>query len=512
MIDVSESEPRLIEANLANVPYTTLSHCWGTVPTLITTSATLKKHKALLPISELPQSFRDAVRFTRTLGISYLWIDSICIIQDCEEDWRVECPKMGAYYRNSFLTLSALESPDSHCGFLTHRVVCDAIEVGESTGIRMRHRLKERSTIFKKAVLNTRGWVLQERLLSTRVLHFTRQELFWECQTISASEASEVEHKGQTDFQSLVSAEGDDFKRALQTRLDPDPYATNGAFSLWTRLISQFSRRSLTVSSDRLPAISSLAALIFEKTKSMYMAGIWKDDINGLAWFRDRPDYRIVHESSAATGGNYTVPSWSWASMRESVIYRFEDDKLIRSSKDPIIIDTDIQNLGSDPFGGVSRASITMQALTKSVQCLDYNRNPIGLVHGYVAARWYHRSGEEIPEQERSLDSLPFIIFSEDGMAVGTGVFDACRNKWELYRCKAIRIAQRRGTHLAERMEHNITKQMVQDLVYFMLAEPAEGRPSCWKRVGMGITRNMENTRTFLDPFDLWDWEDICLV
>ena len=511
MIDVSESEPRLIEANLANVPYITLSHCWGTAPTLITTSATLEKHKALLPISELPQSFRDAVRFTRTLGISYLWIDSICIIQDCEEDWRVECPKMGAYYRNSFLTLSALESPDSHCGFLTHRVVCDAIEVGKSTGIRMRHQLKERSTIFKKAVLNTRGWVLQERLLSTRVLHFTHQELFWECQSVSAREASEVVHKGQTDFQSLVSAEGDDFKRVLESTLDPDPYATNGAFSLWARLISQFSRRSLTVSSDRLPAISSVAALIFEKTKSTYMAGIWKDDISGLAWFRDRPDYRIVHEITAATGGNYTAPSWSWASMRESVIYRFEDNKLVRSAKDPIIIDTDIQNLGSNPFGRFSRASITIQALTKSVQCLDYTSNQMGLVHGYTAPGWYLYSRKEVPEKEISLDSLPLIIFSEDGTVVGTGVFDAHRNQSELYRCKAICITQRRGRHSTE-TEHNIAKQMVQDLVYFMLAEPAEGRPGCWKRVGMGITRNFANRRTFLDPFDLWDWEDICLV
>jgi hypothetical protein len=304
-----------------------------------------------------------------------------------------------------------------------------------------------------------------------------------------------------------LSTEGDDFKRALQTKLDPDQYAINGAFLLWTRLVSQFSRRALTISSDRLPAISSVAALIFEKTKSAYMAGIWKDDISGLAWFRDCPYYRVVH-GCIATGDNYTAPSWSWASMLESVTYRFEDDELIRSAKNPMIMNTDIQNLGSDPFGGVSKASFTMQALTKSVQCLHCSMSPIGVVHGYAAAKWYYQYGREVPEDEGRFDSLPLIIFSEDGTVVGTGVFDTDRDTCELYRCKAIRIAQSRGKHLSE-----CTMYMsVQDLVYFMLVEPAEGRPSCWKRVGMGITRNITKRRTFPDFFDLWDWEDICLV
>ena len=295
VLDVSGKNLRLQELDLTDTPYVALSHCWGNTATIMSTESNLSAYENKIRESDLPAAFLDAVTVTQKLGISYLWIDSLCIIQDSLGDWLRECPKMGAYYRNAYFTISALESPDSTHSFLSSKKPQDTFRWPGKDGFWIRPRLSAPSSIFQAAALNHRGWALQERLLSTCVLHFTHQEIFWECQTCSARESSRVESHGLANFHSLVSLEGEDFKRALCS-LHPDRFSnSNGAFAVWMRLVRQFSRRSLTFVSDRLPAISGLAATLAAQTKSKYMAGLWQDDLHGLAWFRDGPADRISH-------------------------------------------------------------------------------------------------------------------------------------------------------------------------------------------------------------------------
>ena len=78
--------------------YAALSHCWGKVRPLTTTSTNLNQHLISIPLSSMPEMFQDAVIASRELGIRYLWIDSLCIIQDSVEDWELECSKMGRVY------------------------------------------------------------------------------------------------------------------------------------------------------------------------------------------------------------------------------------------------------------------------------------------------------------------------------------------------------------------------------------------------------------------------------
>ena len=174
------------------IPYTTLSHCWGTSTSgpLTTTSANLASRKARIPFSELPLTFQNAVTTTRKLKIPYLWIDSLCIIQDSPDDWAKEAARMAVVYAGSICTLSALGSRDSNGGFFrraekkTDFVFRYDLNLGSQ---RIRVFPCEPNTWSLDGPLMRRAWTLQERALSNRILHFSRDELLWECKTMKAT-------------------------------------------------------------------------------------------------------------------------------------------------------------------------------------------------------------------------------------------------------------------------------------------------------------------------------------
>ena len=175
--------------------FAALSHCWGgSSPFMLT----LENHDRLLDginLELLPKTFRDAIKITKELGISYLWIDSLCIIQNSEEDWERECVKMVDVYANAAVTICASDSTDSSGGCFRVR---DPLEyyplhlIYDSDRI-LTIKMEDRdidsilNLEVNKSSLNKRGWTFQERALSRRLLHFGKS-VFWECNTILASE------------------------------------------------------------------------------------------------------------------------------------------------------------------------------------------------------------------------------------------------------------------------------------------------------------------------------------
>ncbi|KAK4458532.1 heterokaryon incompatibility protein-domain-containing protein, partial [Cladorrhinum samala] len=162
-------------------PYLTLSHCWGSTGPLQTTTANIGKHLYDIPVGTLPRLFLDAVTLTARLGYQYLWIDSLCIIQDSPGDWDREASLMAAIYTHSILTIAASHAPSS-ASSLVSSLSSTAIEIASFTvhaHLATKHlpRLPNPTTF----PLLTRGWVYQERLLSRRVVHFGPDELAWEC-------------------------------------------------------------------------------------------------------------------------------------------------------------------------------------------------------------------------------------------------------------------------------------------------------------------------------------------
>src|SRR3954452_14892826 len=124
VVDLGPSEgPHLLISREASIdihsqPYTALSHCWGAAGGhLVTMTANLKQMSRGIPIEEIPKTYIDAFEITRSLGVRYIWIDALCIIQDDPEDWQLESAKMCDIYRNAYYTIaaSAAASNDHGC-------------------------------------------------------------------------------------------------------------------------------------------------------------------------------------------------------------------------------------------------------------------------------------------------------------------------------------------------------------------------------------------------------------
>lgn len=101
--------------------YVALSHCQGHHPFVATTKSTLRARKAGVAWTQLSKTFQDAIILTRDLGVDFVWIDSLCIIQDDAEDWAREASQMASIYRNGYITIAATWAASGQEGFLHGR-------------------------------------------------------------------------------------------------------------------------------------------------------------------------------------------------------------------------------------------------------------------------------------------------------------------------------------------------------------------------------------------------------
>ncbi|KAH7390220.1 heterokaryon incompatibility protein-domain-containing protein, partial [Cadophora sp. MPI-SDFR-AT-0126] len=177
--------------------YATLSYCWGP-PGLNarTTKENIEERRRRIPLDSLPRTVRDAVQVTRELGIRYLWVDALCIIQEDAEDWGRESAVMGQIYRKSLCTLAAAVGNDCNTGLFKRREAAELsasrmlfIEGGQSDrGLILQPSLDHWYSSVELSTLSTRGWVMQERILAARTIFFTEEGIFWQCADRSSSQ------------------------------------------------------------------------------------------------------------------------------------------------------------------------------------------------------------------------------------------------------------------------------------------------------------------------------------
>ena len=329
LIDVrvnnSDSELRLCSTNngASREPYMTLSHCWGKAQFLRLTSLTHDRLQQGFVLAELPPTFRDAIMVTRALGVNFLWIDALCIIQDSIVDWQHEATMMSQVYSKSICNISALDAKDSTGGLFLDR---ETSNIPYCTFIARRKFQRKRfyelayndfwSDSVQYAPLTRRAWVLQERLLAPRVLHFGRRQLLWECNELRSCE---IYPKGMPATNPIMDIPTSDkfLKVSLITVLQggSDNASTSQMHGVWNDIVQHYTKCSLTMSKDKLVAISGIAKRLQPLFKTEYLAGLWRDDLlRQLLWHVDfhQGNRRYL---AGEKRPEYRAPSWSWASI-----------------------------------------------------------------------------------------------------------------------------------------------------------------------------------------------------
>lgn len=332
----------------------------------------------------MPQSFADAVFITRKLRVRYLWIDSLCIIQDSHEDWATEAAKMRDVYANSFLTISAAMVEDSHQGFLRKRNEDTLKSLAElehpipnsnMTGkIYLRPDFDSWSRTIVNGTLAQRAWTLQERLLARRVLHFGDAHLFWECGSICTSERCLEPNQVRANEQenplfskSVIENWGDHCSLSIPNPIDR-----------WYIVVEEYTKRGLTKDSDKLPAISGLAKEVHTKTGgwAYYWAGLWQPDMHrGMLW-------TAVVNAVLKSPSSYRAPSWSWAALNGPVKIHF--DRLDRRDKryEALFLGGGVTSKGFDRFGEVTGGHLLIRACFRWGIHVEYE-------HVYIAPMVY---------------------------------------------------------------------------------------------------------------------------
>lgn len=345
-VGLDDDSVKLIEPKGAvRAKYICLSHCWGLAQIITTTKSTLADRKRGIPWRSLSNTFRDAISLTRALGIKYIWIDSLCIIQDDARDWDVESSNMAAIYTNGHLTIAATMSANGAGGLFRDTPdfeVSGTAPPSDTNGKGEPYRLFFRERIdhhIDMGIANsdisigsptaihypllTRAWVYQERMLSTRILHFGRYELFFECRSSIVCECDDIEFHGSSPETPIAlfkiehaEALGDYTSSWVDADQFRDAVHYQGA-SLWRTMVSCYSALLLTKSKDRLPAISGIAKDLAVRRQSRYLAGLWEESINDdLLW---TVHWRSRHQKARPYPRN--APTWSWASTDACVLY-----------------------------------------------------------------------------------------------------------------------------------------------------------------------------------------------
>jgi hypothetical protein len=410
-------EPRLLVLNKETFGvYIALSHSWGSAQSLTMTTQTIDQYQRHIKFSELPQSFKDAVRVTRALGYRYLWIDSLCIIQDNRADWEREGSVMSRIYKSAVLTISATSAQNSLEGFLGHKNVdfesrC-AVNFNDDSYEKMYltwpcAALDEWS---RKDVTGTRGWTLQELILAPRVIHYTKTRfgaargMLWECHRESIQEdGAKIVGGGHADLAQLKGILG----RHKQT--EPRHQAPITSYDIWLYIVVEYSRRSLTRESDKLPAIAGLAAEVEALTGDEYLAGLWEQEfVRQLLWVAKRTSF-------LTRTTNYRAPSWSWASVNGLIFYKhvlhISDFSRARNqqyaSDHPQftlnLIKVNIEILGDNRFGAIESAVAIVSGYIKPA-IFDHARMTRDMSYlFYNDYRFHATNAEEELEQTREI-------------------------------------------------------------------------------------------------------------
>ncbi|OAP62892.1 hypothetical protein AYL99_02119 [Fonsecaea erecta] len=371
--------------------YVTLSHCWGAgTAVTLTTENQARLSAEWSPINLLPKRFQDAMQIAIWMGVKYIWIDALCIIQNSRDDWLAESTKMGDIYTNSFCNIAATSADPGRGCFTERRVYMvepyplpdPQLQDGEKTYVIGYDDFWSNS--LSDTALHKRGWVLQERLLSPRTIHFGQEQIFWECRCEMACEAyphgipEQFHNRKMHAWRQADKILDPAYKRSPESSLISkylprliSNWLTSGSkaddlywvYEIWTRIVEAYMECKLRYGEDKLVAISGIAQKVAEATGERYLAGLWDNAMlpQSLLWFvlgRRQADGTPSLRNASAGDLDYRAPSWSWASLEAKVIWNWpaQCDKVVID-----ILSTNIEQPTGSRLAKVSAAQMKIR-------------------------------------------------------------------------------------------------------------------------------------------------------
>jgi hypothetical protein len=335
--------------------YLALTYCWGMVPQVTAKRDNIEALEWEIHVPSLGQTIQDAIECTRRLGFRYLWVDALCIIQDDDVDKSREISNMASIYKNAAITLSAAIATKSSEGFLNQSRNYEpqaAFEFPMSDGPIGTLLLTPDIDYVPEHPLDTRGWTLQEYLLSPCLLIYSDYELLWQCAETPLCSVT----GGKLEYlQPLQNLPFGIFSPNHEVSMAAFGSTREERMYQWKIIVEQYSGRRLSNPNDRLLALGGIASELSRLWADKYMFGLWKNwFVQLLAWYKSAADKQMLRSSRA--------PTWSWASidggiyikesfLTEDALLLEENLLTLRSSKTvalscKVITPTDLDALG----------------------------------------------------------------------------------------------------------------------------------------------------------------------
>ncbi|KAI0858242.1 heterokaryon incompatibility protein-domain-containing protein [Xylaria cubensis] len=354
-------------------PYAALSYCWGGDQPYKTTKARMESGNRSLEWCKLPRSIQDAVKITSAIGLQYLWADSLCIVQDDEDDKALQIADMARVYSQASITIIASRASRAVDGFLGE------IDLTAQTQLAVRvpfQCLDQEQTVGSAYLtwivgsrdrgepIDSRAWTLQERYLSKRVLEFGGLQTHWTCTTSSittsppdrtvaiSSDSYADGWKWNQNFEGHASQMmylHTDLLADLayfSTRRSSAAWVREWLHSRWQTVLNEYTPRLLSVPTDRILGISGVAEIFLSHLRNEgrddteeYLAGMWKSSLPSmLCWRavvargveRSKPENSNPQDSTMGIRRDllqiskaYQGPSWSWTGVNSHVEFLF---------------------------------------------------------------------------------------------------------------------------------------------------------------------------------------------
>ncbi|KAI1491221.1 heterokaryon incompatibility protein-domain-containing protein [Biscogniauxia mediterranea] len=335
LIDCTDPwKPKLVETEGRKGRYAALSYVWGESQVHSTTSSNIFSYLSGINISMLPRTITDAISLTKNLKINYLWVDSLCIIQDSDEDKKKQMGQMRRIYNDAYLTIVAASATKVSEGFLQTRAppvppdtqLAFQLPGGKGVGtfhfyISIKNGEGQEKYHPSMEPVSKRGWCLQEFMLSPRALVFTSQTMQYHCQDdmTNIGDSYHPTYIARLRFPDVVYAPstGGDANSTMTSppRISPSSQQWNAVRQGWSTAVGDYTRRSITVPGDKLRAFAGVAELFHRARGTAYLAGLWEDTLlEDLLWETQLDEGELLPRPA-----EYRAPSWSWASIDSDV-------------------------------------------------------------------------------------------------------------------------------------------------------------------------------------------------